>query len=149
MSKEMEIADNASNEGLSLTGGTGQIVSSYDTSTREGKIKTLQANQDNVQLSDYVGKTIKLANVIMQKVVLVDDQTGELVDGTRCVLVDDKGKAYSATSIGIMNALRQIMSIMGEPKDWESPILVEVQEKKSRTNAMHKFLTLVPIFDTK
>lgn len=137
------------NEDLSLTGGSGQLVSSYDTSTREGKIKTLQANQDNVPLSDYVGKTLKITNIIMQRVDLVDDKTGELDEGIRSILIDDTGKAYSATSKGIVNALRQIMSIMGEPKQWDSPLSVEVQEKKSRTNSKHKFLTLVPVFDTK
>lgn len=146
MSQEL---DTVKNEAVSLTGGSGQLVTSFDTSTREGKIKTLQANQDNVPLSDFIGKTIKLANVIMQKVDMVDDQTGQMTEGIRCVLIDDKGKAYSATSKGIVNALHQIMSIMGEPKQWDSPLPVEVQEKKSRTNGMYKFLTLVPVFDTK
>lgn len=146
MSQEIETTNNV--EQLTLSGGAGQMATSFDLTSDEGKILALQANQENESLRDHVGETIRVKDVIMQNVEIVDEDTQDTTPGVRCVIVDDKGNAYSATSKGIVNALHQVFSIMGEPQTWKKPIPMKVVEKSSRTNSMYRFLSLVPVLDT-
>lgn len=147
MSQEIETTNNGAP--LTLSGGAGQMATSFDLNSDEGKILALQANQENEPLRDHVGETVRVKDVIMQNVEIADEDTGEVTPGVRCVIVAENGDAYSATSKGIVNALHQVFSIMGEPQTWKKPIPMKVVEKSSRTNSMYRFLSLVPVLDAK
>lgn len=127
---------------LTNMGDGGKLVTSIDTSTREGSIKAFNASQDPERLDEHLNEEITIKDVIMQNVQVTDNQTGEVTPAVRTILVTPEGKAYAATSIGIVNSLHQIFTLFGEPQTWSEPLTVKVMQKHSRTNSMYKFLTL-------
>jgi hypothetical protein len=127
---------------LSTMGNGGRLVTSIDTSTREGSIKAFNASQDPERLDEHLNEEITIKDVIMQNVQVTDEQTGEVTPSVRTILITPEGNAYSATSVGIVNSLHQIFSLFGEPQTWSEPLVVKVLQKHSRTNSMYKFLTL-------
>lgn len=139
--------DNDPSSLMGLSQNKGRVMSSFDLSTDEGQTETLQYLQDNELLADHVGEIIRIKDVVAHKVTIVDDKTGDVSDGMRTIIIDDKGKAYAATSQGVTNSLAQIFSIKGEPQTWKKPVSVKVAQKRSRTNAMYHVLTLIPVLD--
>lgn len=127
---------------LSLTQGSGNISTSVDMSTEEGKLRVFGALQDSQKIEDHLNEDINLKDVVMQTVDVVNESTGEVDSAVRTTLIDDKGKAYSATSSELVKSLRTMMGIWGEPNTWEKPIKVKVTTGKSRKG--FRFFTIVP-----
>ena len=83
-----------------------------------------------------IGKTINLLHFYVEIIQVVSEQTGEIVNVPRVVLIDAKGNGYQGVSIGLYNALKRIVSMFGMPETWEEPLTVEVQQievKNGRT----------------
>ena len=75
------------------------------------------------------------------KTTLALHLAGELAGrGQRVTLIDADGTAYVATSQGIFNSVRQLMSTVGHPATWARPIEVYAVEEKGRNN--FRYLTL-------
>lgn len=110
--------------------------------TKEEKMKIFNAiNGNGKRIAEMLGKTIMLKDVVAHSIQLMDEQTGEIIDTVRVVLIDDKGESYAGVSAGIMNSLSKIFMIYGEPENWEEPIKVEIQQKSTR-NGNNKVNTL-------
>jgi hypothetical protein len=90
-------------------------------------------------LSDMIGKTVNMVDVVGQYVEMVDDQTSELTMQPRIVLIDADGKSYGAVSKGVLNALKQIFVVIGQPH-YDIPLPLDVLQKKGRHG--YNFLTL-------
>ena len=127
---------------LSLTQGSGNISTSVDMSTEEGKLRVFGALQDSQKIEDHLNEDINLKDVVMQTVDVVNESTGEVDSAVRTTLIDDRGKAYSATSSELVKSLRTMMGIWGEPNTWKKPIKVKVTTGKSRKG--RRFFTIVP-----
>lgn len=99
--------------------------------------KTLfNATSNPQKISSMIGKRIDLLHFYVEIIQVVSEQTGEIVNVPRVVLIDAKGNGYQAVSIGLYNALKRIVSMFGMPETWESPLTVEVQQielKSGRT----------------
>lgn len=96
------------------------------------KIEALSAISNSTPLSEQVNKSLRLANVVVQQVTLTDDETGEVTDAARTVLVTDSGDAYHAVSKGVLTSIRNILSIAGDPATWPAPLeVVPVTEGKA------------------
>jgi hypothetical protein len=91
-------------------------------------------------IDESMGQTIQLVNFIVQPVDLVDDDSGEVTTAPRVILIDDEGKAYHATSVGLLSSVRNIVSVLGEPSDWPEPVAVRVEQQKGRNG--FKFFTI-------
>ena len=99
--------------------------------------KTLfNATSNPAKISSMIGKTIDLLHFYVEVIQVVSEQTGEIVNVPRVVLIDVKGKGYQGVSIGLYNALKRIVSMFGMPETWDEPLTVEVQQievKNGRT----------------
>lgn len=99
--------------------------------------KTLfNATSNPQKISAMIGKRIDLLHFYVEIIQVVSEQTGEIVNVPRVVLIDAKGNGYQGVSIGLYNALKRIVSMFGMPETWESPLTVEVQQielKNGRT----------------
>ena len=84
-------------------------------------------NSPDAQLSDFVGKTLLIADVVIEKVDLVSRETGDIQKTPRVVIIDKDKKSYSCASFGIYNAIRKLATIFGTPSWSADPIKVEVQ----------------------
>lgn len=121
----------------------------YCSITDDGKRSTKVAifnaiNSADESLADHINEVLEVVNVVAHPVTLVDENTGEVVNALRTVLIDKNGKAYTAVSGGIASALSRIMSIIGEPTGgaWEKePVRMKIKQVKTR-NGVNKVNTI-------
>lgn len=98
-------------------------------------------NSPDKKISDCIGETILLKDIVAHPVILTDEETGEAVDAMRMVLVDVDGISYEAVSGGLANAVQRILQIFGQPETWAEPIPVKPIQKGTR-NGNNKVTTL-------
>lgn len=113
-----------------------------DDGTRKSKIAIYNAiNGADENLADHIGEVIEAVDVVAHPVSLVDENTGEVVNALRTVIVDKNGKSYTAVSEGITNSLSRIFSIVGMPSWKNEPVKMKVKQIKTR-NGMNKVNTI-------
>lgn len=117
--------------------------------TRKSQAMIFNAiNGADEQVADHINEVLELVNVVAHPVTLTDEETGEIVNALRVVLIDKNGKSYVAVSGGIANAVSRIMGIVGDPSNgaWEKePVKVKIKQVKTR-NGNNKVNTLEMVF---
>lgn len=93
------------------------------------------SNNPTHKIDDYINKEIALKDVFVEIIELANENTGELEQAPRIVLIDDKGESYQCVSNGIFGSLKKLMAIFGEPT-WEDPINVVVKQVKVKRGTM-------------
>lgn len=113
--------------------------------TRKSQVAIFNAvNGADEQISNHINEVLEIVNVVAHPVTLVDEVTGEVIEALRTVLIDKNGKAYTAVSGGIANALSRIFSIIGTPDGgaWEKePVKMKIKQVKTR-NGNNKVNTI-------
>lgn len=134
--------DSVTVSSLSDPGQSQMYCSIRDDGTMESKARIFNSiNSPDKRISDCIGEVISLANIVAHPIQLVDEDSGELVETMRMVLVDDKGTSYEAVSTGLVNAVARILQIFGQPDTWQAPIKVKPVQKGTR-NGNNKVTTL-------
>jgi hypothetical protein len=105
-----------------IRSGQALAYSSITGTDYAAKLSILTAVTDSEPFADNLGKTIQLKDIIIQVIPMTDEQTGEVVDQPRILLLDDEGTAYHAISSALLRSLNNIIGIMGEPSTWEAPV---------------------------
>lgn len=95
-------------------------------------------NNPEKRLADCINMKINAKDLFIEVVNCTNEETGEVTACPRIVIIDDKGVAYQAVSLGIYSALKKIIQIFGVPT-WDKPIALEV---KQVTKGSRKMLTL-------
>src|SRR5690606_1115300 len=103
------------------------------------KAKVFDAITNPEPISDHLGETIQLANVVAQSVEVADDE-GTLNEAARVILIDADGQAYAGLSDGLLRSIQNLFGILGMPNTWPGPLPVKVTEEKSRKG--FKFFTI-------
>lgn len=112
--------------------------------TVESKAKIYNSiNSPDKKLSECIGETINLKDVICHTVQLIDENTGEVFDTVRSILIDDKGVSYQAVSTGVNNSLSKIFQIFGSPENWEKPLPIKAKQKQ--TNNGNNKVTIIEV----
>lgn len=129
-----------------LKNPTGQFYCSIaNDGSRKSAIAIYNAvNSADESLADHINETLDIVNVLAYPVTLTDEETGEIFDALRTVLVDKHGKAYTAVSQGITNSLARIFSIVGSPENgaWEKePVKMKIKQIQTR-NGNNKVNTI-------
>lgn len=113
-----------------------------DDGTRKSKIRIYNAvNSADGKLSDHIGEVLEVEDVVAHPVMLVDEETGELIPCLRTVLVTTDGKTYAAVSQGITNSLNKIFGIVGMPSWKVDPVKMKIRQVKTR-NGNNKVNTI-------
>lgn len=132
------VAQNA--QALATLTDSAEFYSSLSLTSRADKLKVLNAVNNSTPLVDMVGKNVLIKDVVMQSVQIVKDaDTGEVDSAIRTVLIDAEGNAYHATSKGLVQSLRQVFKMFGEPT-WDEPLEANVREQRGRNG--FRFITL-------
>lgn len=105
------------------------------------RLTAITAMQAAVPVSENLGKTINLKDVIIQEVHLANERTGEIVPVPRITFIDEDGTAYSATSDVLYKDLKNFFAILGTPNNWPAPVAVQVVKEKAKVGS---FFTLKP-----
>ena len=76
------------------------------------------------KITDCINETIELVSFFIERVEAENDKGEERVY-PRCILIDDEGKSYVASSFGIYNCLERLCKVFGTPDNWVEPIKVQ------------------------
>ena len=107
--------------------------SSLKNNTIESKKIMFNALQKcDYRVSDMLDTEIDLVNVIMQHYQKVNDETGEVEDKIKTILIDKDKKTYASASHGLFNSMLNVLSMFGEPSKWEEPLKIKVVETKTK-----------------
>ena len=123
-----------------LTNGVAALYSSIKGETLEERLQILSAVTDPEPVSEHLGETLNLQNVIVQATQVTDPKTGEVSDVLRTILITEEGDAYAAISTGIFQYLQNLFDIVGHPSTWSAPLPVQVVEKKGRSG--YRYMTV-------
>lgn len=127
-----------------LTNADSQFFCSIeDDGSREAKIKVYNAiNSKGISLDDTKGTVLEIVDVACHPVTLVDENTGEVVQTLRTILIDKDGNNFDAVSQGVVSSLQKIFAIVGHPT-YNPPLKLKVVEQKTRKGFKTKTLELV------
>lgn len=123
----------------------GTVQHFIDTSTREGKIKLYSALQNAEKLDEHLNEPLAMVNAVAQAVQVTDDQTGEVSNTVRVIIVTADNKAYAATSPTLAAGLNTMFGIFGTPNVWTEPLTIKVVERRSRRG--FKFFSIEPVVE--
>jgi hypothetical protein len=124
---------------LTITGTNETIVTSLTLDTIEDKKKMFNAiNATDYSLSERLEQPIKVVDYLIHDCEIADDN-GEKQETKRLVLFDEDGKTYSTVSISAYDSFGKIVTIFGEPSEWNGELSIKATEKKSRK---YKFISL-------
>lgn len=124
---------------LTITGTNETIVTSLTLSSIEDKKKMFNAmNATDFSLSDYLDEAIHVTDYLIHDCEIADDN-GEKQETKRLVLFDEDGKTFSTVSNSAYDSFGKIVTIFGEPSEWNGEITIKATEKKSRK---YKFISL-------
>lgn len=135
-----------SNELQLFTGEAKQLFCTIkDDGTRAAKAKIFNILQNpDYAISDCIGHEVEIVDVIAHPVELVSEQTGEIENHMRVILIAADGKSYASVSGGVTQALTSIFGIVGQPPYTSEPLKVKFLQKKGK--GTNKFLTLELVY---
>lgn len=108
--------------------------SSIKGDSREEKARLFKAKSNpDKRLADCINQKIYVKDLYMEVVTITNDETGEVQDCPRVVLLDKDGISYTSVSFGVYNSLRSLVAVYGEPT-WEEPIPIIVRQKETGKN---------------
>lgn len=123
-------------------GNATPVYCTLDASTTAGKKQLYKIkNRPSHNISDYINKQIKIKDIYIDvnaRMVKEGENAGVFENKPRTILIDDKGESYIAgVSIGIYQAVKEIIRTFGDPTTWDEPLTVTVvQVKTARGNML-------------
>lgn len=126
---ELSTTTNTTNS-VQIFDGNKSMYSSLQAETREEKLKLFSLiNGECERLDAHIGEVLSISDIYAENVNFVDDETGEISEGVRIILVDENGVGYACASNGIFNSIKKLMILFGEPT-WSPAIPVKVRQIK-------------------
>lgn len=132
MTNEIQSMDSLSRDIQGLASGNLDMYSSFTGNDFDTQVKMFEAVSNSEPISDNLGKVIQLKDVVVQRVEMSDEDTGEVSEGARVILIDADGSPYHAISQGLLTSLKNLFLMAGEPKTWPAPVPVKVVQKQGK-----------------
>lgn len=92
-------------------------------------------NNPTHKLSAFINKKIKVQNVLIETLDLLDDDTGEISRVPRTVLIAPDGTSYVANSMGVLTSIKNAFTAFG-PAPWDPAIDFEVKQVQVKRGSM-------------
>lgn len=124
------------------SGNATPVYCTVDDSTTDGKKQLYKIkNRPTHNISDYINKNIRIKDIYIDVNARMNkdgENAGVIENKPRTILIDDKGESYIAgVSIGIYQAVKEIIRTFGDPRTWAEPLTVTVvQVKTARGNML-------------
>ncbi len=96
------------------------------------RLANFNAVTNSEPVSEYLDQQIDLRHIIIQAADVTDEETGEVSQVPRIILVDAAGRAYHAMSQGLFTSVKNLIAFVGEPTEWTESIPVKITEKRTR-----------------
>lgn len=123
------------------TAGVGATYCSLkaDPKDRAASAKVFNAmNSPEHRVSDFINKEIAVRDVLVSICEVANEETGEISQAPRVVLIDEDGKAYQCVSNGMFNAVSNAIKVFGAPT-WEPPLNVKIRQQAVGKGSMLTF----------
>ena len=121
------------------------VFSSINPVTRSEQILIYNIVSGNAAaLADFVGQTLAITDVICHNARLIDQSTGQVSELIRTILIAEDGSAYSAVSGGVINCLKKLFKLIGNPP-WNPPLLLVPQQARTSANRQVLLLRAVDV----
>lgn len=109
------------------SGGTGGILSTIEGEGFEAKLAALEAINNSKPIAENLNKVIKVANIIVQPIVMQDEKTGEERAQPRVILIEADGTAYHAISGVLFRDVNDWFALLGQPSEWPEGFTLPVK----------------------
>lgn len=93
-------------------------------------------------LSAFIGQQITVEHVLVHNIELLNEETGELEEASRLVVIAPDGTAYSCVSEGIRRSIGLLAQVYGMPP-WKGGMKVMVKQLTTRRGRRTFVLTPV------
>ena len=116
-------------DNLNLAADLTSLTSSYCSmvaADNKAKVTLYNACNQPEKLSAHINEQIKVQHVYIEIIQVISKVTGEVTKAPRIVLIGHDGKGYQAVSVGIYNAVKQMLLMFGDPATWSAPHTVKV-----------------------
>ena len=109
------------------------IFTTIEGTDRKSKVAVHNAiSAPDKKIAECIGEVIEIKDFVVHEVQVLDENTGELANLLRTVIISTDGTSYEAVSIGIANSLQRLITFLGKPSEWEEPVSVKIKQKKTR-----------------
>ena len=109
------------------------IFTTIEGTDRKSKVKVYNAiSAPDKKIAECIGEVIEIKDFVVHEVQVLDENTGELNNLLRTVIISSDGTSYEAVSIGIANSLQRLIAFLGKPSEWDEPVKVKIKQKKTR-----------------
>ena len=95
-------------------------------------------NNPTHRVGDCINKKLMIKDVLAEVIELENEETGEMQQVPRVVLIDEKGESYQAVSTGIFNAVKKAIAVFGAPT-WDEPLPIVIKQVSLGKNQMLTF----------
>lgn len=139
---EVVSADAISTALVALSSGniSSDVFSTFDSSKAEQADTVWRALSDSEPVKQNIGKDLEIHGLVILRVELLNEQTGEVQSQPRCVFVTAAGEAFHVTSPVVLRDIRTMIALKGQPTA-ANPVHIRFEEGGSGTR---KFVTLKP-----
>lgn len=136
MAEETGIVKVDVNTMLAAETGTTYCTIKADPADRAKAAKVYNAlNNPEYRVADFINKEIAVADVLIEIAEVMSEETGEISQVPRVVLIDDDGKAYQSVSIGMFNAVKNAIKVFGEPT-WDPALTFKIKQRAVKNGSM-------------
>lgn len=99
----------------------------------EKRILFKAMNQPDKRLSECINMTLNIKDIYAEVVQITDQNTGEIINAPRIVMIDTNGIGYQCVSKGMLSSLKKLFAVYGSPT-WQEGLAVTVKQIKTRDN---------------
>jgi hypothetical protein len=122
-----------------IRNGKALAYSSITAEDMGSRLAILEAVTDSQPISENLNKPIAIRDIIIQKIPMADQVSGEITDQPRIVFISEDGTAYHAISQGLLRSVNNLIGIAGEPGTWPADNLPVATFKRVGPNGRQYF----------
>lgn len=126
-----------------LASGERMYMTTLDDTTPEGKILLYNIAEGGTrQLRECVNQELLIEHLYCDTIYMKDEETGEVRDTPRIILIDTDGNGYRATSMTVYRSMQRICNIFGMGP-WNPPLKIKPELQTRGKNQMLTIKLLV------
>lgn len=100
-------------------------------------------NNPSKRVGDCINEVIEIKDIYIAEIDIVNKDTGEVSVCPRTILISSDGQSYQAVSVGVFNAIRNLIFMLGDPMTWDAPVPIKIKQITKNTNSILTFEVLV------
>lgn len=104
---------------------TGTAYTSMNISDRKTAVRFYNATANPAyKLKEHVNEVIEMSHISIEAVGVRNEQ-GDYVEAPRIVIIDKDGNGYGCVSVGVLQSLKRLCSLIGTPDTWDEPVKIK------------------------